>query len=271
MESKMAKKARADELVVLQGLAPDLLTARRLIMAGEIRSGDHVWEKAGEKLSVATVLVHKPKHCRWVSRGGLKLERAFAVFDLQADGLRCLDIGASTGGFTDVLLHNGAREVVAVDVGYGLLDARLQNDPRVIVKDRTNFKLVADTEFGEAFDLAVTDVSFISLRQILPKAAVMLKDAGSLLALIKPQFEAEREQVPEGGIVIDPQVHLQVILSLQEFLNATARLYLHELVPVPRVDPRKNIEFLSHWKKTQQQFSAEKISEIIASAHASKS
>ena len=271
MESNMAKKARADELVVQQGLAPDLVAARRLIMAGEIRSGDHVWEKAGEKLSIDTILVHKPRHCRWVSRGGLKLEQAFALFDLRADGLRCLDIGASTGGFTDVLLHNGAREVVAVDVGYGLLDAKLQNDPRVVVKDRTNFKLVADNEFGGPFDLAVTDVSFISLRQILPKAVAMLKESGAVVALIKPQFEAAREQVPEGGIVTDPQLHLQIILSLQEYFNAEAQLYLHELAPVPRVDPRKNIEFLSHWKKSQQQFSAEKISEIITAAHASKS
>ena len=266
----MAKKARLDELVVRQGLATDLETARRLIMAGEIRSGDRVWEKAGEKLSCETILVHKPKHCRWVSRGGLKLERAFAAFNLQATGLRCLDIGASTGGFTDVLLTNGAAEVVAVDVGYGLLDARLQNDSRVVVKDRTNFRLVADNEFGEPFDLAVTDVSFISLRQILPKAAAMLKESGAVVALIKPQFEAERHQVPEGGIVTDPQLHQQIIIGLQDFFNSQARLYLHALAPVPRIDPRKNIEFLSLWKKSQHHLDAVKVSEIIAAAHASR-
>ncbi|NLF97309.1 MAG: TlyA family RNA methyltransferase, partial [Candidatus Riflebacteria bacterium] len=192
----MAKKCRVDELVVAQGLAPDLETARRLIMAGEIRSGDRVWEKAGERLPADSILDHKPRHCRWVSRGGLKLERAVAAFSMSVAGFRCLDIGASTGGFTDVLLQNGAAEVVALDVGYGLLDAKIQNDPRVIVKDRTNFRLIADDELGVPFDLAVTDVSFISLRHILPKAATMIKEEGAIVALIKPQFEADREDVP---------------------------------------------------------------------------
>ncbi|EKD83723.1 MAG: hypothetical protein ACD_39C00496G0003, partial [uncultured bacterium] len=164
----------------------------------------------------------------------------------------------------------GAAEVVAVDVGYGLLDAKLQNDSRVVVKDRTNFRLVADDEFGDPFDLAVTDVSFISLRQILPKAAAMLKESGAMVALIKPQFEAARDQVPDGGIVTDPQVHLQIVLSLQQFLNIEAQFYLHDLAPVPRVDPRKNIEFLSLWKKSHQHFPAEKISEIITAAHISQ-
>ncbi|MBU1107684.1 MAG: TlyA family RNA methyltransferase [Candidatus Riflebacteria bacterium] len=266
----MAKKARLDELVVIQGLAPDINSARRLIMAGEIRSGDRVWEKAGEKLSIEISLVHKPRHCRWVSRGGMKLERAFVAFELQVAGQRCLDIGASTGGFTDVLLTNGAAEVVAVDVGYGLLDARLQSDSRVVVKDRTNFRLVADNEFGAPFDLAVTDVSFISLRQILPKAAAMLKESGFVVALIKPQFEAARDQVPEGGIVTDPQLHQQIVTELQDFLNLQAELYLYALAPVPRIDLRKNIEFLSLWKKSKHHLDALKIGEIISAAHASR-
>ncbi len=264
----MAKKCRVDELVVAQGLAPDLDTARRLIMAGEIRSGDRVWEKAGDRLPADTVLDHKARHCRWVSRGGLKLERALADFSMLVAGFRCLDIGASTGGFTDVLLQNGAAEVVALDVGYGLLDAKIQNDPRVTVKDRTNFRLIADTELGEPFDLAVTDVSFISLRHILPKASVMLNAGGSIIALIKPQFEAAREDVPEGGIIIDPVVQLSVIRLLQEFCNSSAALYLHALVPVPRIDARKNIEFLSLWKKSPNSFSEAQIGEIVAAAHA---
>lgn len=264
----MAKKCRVDELVVAQGLAPDLATARRLIMAGEIRSGDHVWEKAGDRLSADTVLAHKSRHCRWVSRGGLKLERALAAFSMSVTGFRCLDIGASTGGFTDVLLQNGAAEVVALDVGYGLLDAKLQNDPRVVVKDRTNFRLLSDNELGEPFDLAVTDVSFISLRQILPKASAMIKDAGAAIALIKPQFEAAKEDVPAGGIVINQAIQLNIIMSLQGFCNAHAGLYLHAIAPVPRVDVRKNIEFLSLWKKVQNSISATQITEMIAAAHA---
>ncbi len=270
MESAMAKKCRVDELAVKQGLAPDLPTARSLIMAGEIRSGDRVWEKAGDRLPAETILEHKSRHCRWVSRGGLKLEHALATFAMTAAGFRCLDIGASTGGFTDVLLHNGAAEVVAVDVGYGLLDAKLQNDPRVIVKDRTNFRLVPDDEFGEPFDLAVTDVSFISLRHILPKTATMLKEDGTIIALIKPQFEAAKEEVPEGGIVVDQAVQLKIINSLQEFCNSTTGLYLHALAPVPRVDLRKNIEFLSLWRKLRNSIPETKISEIIAAAHATR-
>lgn len=264
----MAKKCRVDELVVAQGLAPDLATARRLIMAGEIRSGDRVWEKAGERLPADSILDHKPRHCRWVSRGGLKLERAVAAFSMSVAGFRCLDIGASTGGFTDVLLQNGATEVVALDVGYGLLDAKIQNDPRVIVKDRTNFRLIADDELGAPFDLAVTDVSFISLRHILPKAAAMIKEEGAIVALIKPQFEAAREDVPEGGVIIDQAVQLSIIAALQEFCNASAAIYLHALAPVPRVDARKNIEFLSLWKKSCNSMSEAQISAIVAAAHA---
>lgn len=264
----MAKKSRVDELVVKQALAPDLATARRLIMAGEIRSGDRVWEKSGDKLSAEIVLEHKPRHCRWVSRGGLKLERALTAFALPVFALRCIDIGASTGGFTDVLLQNGASEVVAVDVGYGLLAAKLQNDARVIVKDRTNFKLAADDEFGAPFDLAVTDVSFISLRQILPKATVMIKEDGAIVALIKPQFEAAKDLVPEGGIVVDPMLQFDIIASLQEFFNESSRLYLHGLTPVPRLDKRKNIEFLSYWKKAPNHLSDEQIKVIITTAHA---
>jgi 23S rRNA (cytidine1920-2'-O)/16S rRNA (cytidine1409-2'-O)-methyltransferase len=263
----MAKKCRVDELVVAQGLAPDLETARRLIMAGEIRSGDRIWEKAGERLPADSILDHKPRHCRWVSRGGLKLARALAAFSMSVASLRCLDIGASTGGFTDVLLQNGAAEVVALDVGYGLLDAKIQNDPRVTVKDRTNFRLIADNELGEPFDLAVTDVSFISLRHILPKAAAMLKADGAIIALIKPQFEAAREAVPEGGIIVDPVVQQSIIASLQEFCNSSAALYLHALVPIPRVNARKNIEFLALWKKSQSSLSEAQISAIVAAAH----
>jgi 23S rRNA (cytidine1920-2'-O)/16S rRNA (cytidine1409-2'-O)-methyltransferase len=263
----MAKKTRLDELVVKQQLAPDLESARRLIMAGEIRSGDHIWEKAGEKLADDCVLEHRPKNCRWVSRGGLKLAKAIADFSLQVDGLRCLDIGASTGGFTDVLLQHGAREVVAVDVGYGLLAMKLQNDPRVIVRDRTNFRLAADDEFGPAFDMIVTDVSFISLRHILPRAEVMLKEAGNIVALIKPQFEAAKEDVPSGGVVVDPLLQTEIISSLQKFCNEDSGLYLHALAPVPRVDMHKNIEFLSLWNKELHLFAREEIETVVASAH----
>lgn len=262
----MAKKARIDELVVSQGLAENLPSARRLVMAGEIRSGDRVWDKAGEKIPANTMLELKSRHCRWVSRGGLKLEKALTDFNIAPTGWRCLDIGASTGGFTDVLLSSGAAEVVAVDVGYGLLDAKLQNNPKVIVHDRTNFRLVADNEFGEPFDIAVTDVSFISLAMILPKAGRMLKNEGCIIALIKPQFEARREEVPEGGIINDPDTQISIIENLQKNLGKCG-LFLHALSPVPLVSHRKNIEFLSLWKQIHCESAPIDIRKIVLASH----
>lgn len=262
----MAKKARIDELVVAQGLAADLDSARRLIMAGEIRSGDHVWDKAGEKVAADTSLDLKSRHCRWVSRGGLKLEKALADFSIVPQGWRCLDIGASTGGFTDVLLTNGAAEVVALDVGYGLLDARIQNNPRVKVMDRTNFRLLRDDELGEPFDLIVTDVSFISLSMILPKARNMLKNDGAIIALIKPQFEARREQVPEGGVIVDQATQVSIIEELRGSL-AQNGLHLHALSPVPLISHRKNIEFLALWKRNPLNSVSINVVEVVSTAH----
>ena len=261
----MAKKLRIDELAVLQGLVEDVEQARRLIMAGEVRSGDHVWEKAGEKVSPDTPLELKGRFCRWVSRGGLKLEKALADFAIDPTGWRCLDIGASTGGFTDVLLHNHAGQIVALDVGYGLLNSRLQNDPRVTVRDRTNFRTLADNALGEPFNLIVTDVSFISLTMILPKAARMLKKDGMIVALIKPQFEAERSQVPEGGVITDPQTQIEIIGKLKQQLQS-AGLALCALAPVPRVSMRKNIEFLSLWKACSAETEPD-IEKTVADAH----
>jgi len=261
----MAKKVRIDELAVLQGLVDDVEQARRLIMAGEVRSGDRVWEKAGEKVSTDTLLELKGRFCRWVSRGGLKLEKALTDFTINPAGWRCLDIGASTGGFTDVLLHNHAGQVVALDVGYGLLNSRLQNDPRVTVHDRTNFRTLADNALGAPFDLIVTDVSFISLTMILPKAARMLKSEGMIVALIKPQFEAERSQVPEGGVITNPQTQIDIISKLQRQLQS-AGLELCALSPVPRVSARKNIEFLSLWKTGRTEAGPD-IEKIVTEAH----
>ena len=242
------KKKRLDELVVEQGLASNLEEARRFIMAGEIRTGDRVWDKAGEKISIDTELELKSRHCKWVSKGGLKLEKAIKDFSLNPSGARCLDIGASTGGFTDVLLQNGAKEVVALDVGQGLLDPKIANDPRVIIKDKTNFKLLQPGDLGEPFDIVVTDVSFISLTKILPNAVPMMKDNAYIVALIKPQFEAERYQVPEGGVITDPELQIQIVKKLISELD-NSRLYLHSMSPVPLVSRRKNIEFISLWKK----------------------
>ena len=244
------KKQRLDELVVEQGLATNIEEARRFIMAGEIRTGDRVWDKAGEKIAIDTELELKSRHCKWVSKGGLKLEKAIKDFSLNPSGARCLDIGASTGGFTDVLLQNGAKEVVALDVGQGLLDPKIANDPRVIIKDKTNFKLLQPGDLGEPFDVVVTDVSFISLTKILPNAVPMMKDNAYIVALIKPQFEAERYQVPEGGVITDPDLQIEIIEKLISSLGESG-LFLHDISPVPLVSRRKNIEFVSLWKKTE--------------------
>lgn len=265
LRNKNMKKQRIDELVVEQGLADTLDVARRLIMAGEIRTGDRVWDKAGEKIPVDTELELKSRHCKWVSRGGLKLEKAINDFDLHPEGARCLDIGASTGGFTDVLLHNNVKEVVALDVGQGLLDPRISSDPRVIVKDKTNFKLLQPGDLGEPFDVVVTDVSFISLTKILPNAVPMMQKDGYVVALIKPQFEAERHQVPEGGVITDPEVQIGIVEKLVTELGE-AGLFLHAMSPVPLVSRRKNIEFVSLWMLNQAD-SPVAIRDIVIAAH----
>lgn len=259
------KKNRLDELVVEQGLAENLEAARRLIMAGEIRTGDRVWDKAGEKIPVDTELELKSRHCKWVSRGGLKLEKAINDFNLHPEGTRCLDIGASTGGFTDVLLQNNAAEVVALDVGQGLLDPKIANNPKVIVKDKCNFKLLQPGELGKPFDVVVTDVSFISLTKILPNAVPMMKEDGYIVALIKPQFEAERHLVPEGGVITDPEVQIGIVEKLINELGE-AGLFLYAMSPVPLVSRKKNIEFVSLWKK-QAASIAVNVREIVIAAH----
>lgn len=259
------KKKRIDELVVEQGLAENIDLAKRLIMAGEVRTGDRVWDKAGEKISIETELELKTRHCKWVSKGGLKLEKAIKDFNLTPEGLRCLDIGASTGGFTDVLLQNGAAEVVALDVGQGLLDPKIANNPKVIIKDKTNFKLLQPGDLGEPFDMVVTDVSFISLTKILPNAVPMMKENALAVALIKPQFEAERHQVPEGGVITDPELQISIIKKLINDLGE-AGLFLYGLSPVPLVSRKKNIEFVSLWKK-QRNSSEVLVREIVLAAH----
>ncbi|GAB4283867.1 MAG: TlyA family rRNA (cytidine-2'-O)-methyltransferase [Candidatus Rifleibacteriota bacterium] len=261
------KKVRLDELVVEQGLAENVDKARRLIMAGEIRSGDRVWDKAGEKISPETCLELKGHPCRWVSRGGLKLERALETFGINPSGLRCLDIGASTGGFTHVLLESNAAAVVALDVGYGLLDSRIAGDPRLTVRDRTNFRLVENADLGDPFDLIVTDVSFISLRLILPKASQILKPDGEIIALIKPQFEAPRGLVPQGGVITDPKTHLLVVVELADYISENSPLKLLELEPVPLVSRKKNIEFVSLWKTAGKSLSKTEIEQKIETAH----
>ncbi len=202
------KRIRADELLVARGLAASRSQARALIMAGRVWVGDARVEKAGELLpeDAQLRLTEEP---RYVSRGGEKLAHALTAFGLDVRGWVCADFGASTGGFTDALLQHGARRVYAIDVGYGQLHYRLRNDPRVVVMERTNVRYLE--ALPEPIDLVTIDVSFISLRLVLPAAWRVLRPGGYVIALVKPQFEAGRGKVGKGGVVRDPAVHREVL------------------------------------------------------------
>ncbi|MFN3336116.1 MAG: TlyA family RNA methyltransferase [Thermomicrobium sp.] len=234
------RRVRADELLLTRGLATTRSQARALIMAGRVWHGDRRVEKPGELLppDADLRLTQEP---RYVSRGGEKLEFALRKFALDVNGLVCADFGASTGGFTDVLLQHGARRVYAIDVGYGQLHYRLRQDPRVVVMERTNVRYLES--LPEPIDLVTIDVSFISLRLVLPAARRVLRPGGQIIALVKPQFEAGKGKVGKGGIVRDPAVHREVL----ERVIATALelgFSVEGLVRSPIRGAEGNIEFL---------------------------
>lgn len=198
-------KKRADQLLVEQGLAETRSQARALIMAGQVMAEGRRVDKAGENLKAETTLTLKDGQA-FVSRGGYKLEGALEDFEVDPTGLTCLDVGASTGGFTDCLLKKGARVVVAVDVGQGLIDWRLRQDPRVVLLEKTNARYLTPEQVGRPIELAVIDVSFISLTLVLPPTTELMVPGGLILAMVKPQFEVGRENVGRGGVVRDPEV-----------------------------------------------------------------
>lgn len=243
----MAKR-RLDQLVVERGLARSREEARRLILAGQIRVNGQTGLKAGSQVSdEAQVELDRPPP--FVSRGGEKLEAALAGFRIEVTGRVCLDVGASTGGFTDALLQRGARKVYAVDVGYGQLDWKLRSDPRVVVMERTNARHLQ--ALPEPIALAAVDVSFISLRLILPAVLRLLSPQGEVVALIKPQFEAGPAKVSRGGVVRDPATHREV---LQAILDEAQRLglVLRGLMASPLRGPAGNVEFLTYWERSGQ-------------------
>ncbi len=216
--------------------------ARSLIMEGRVKVNGEPATKAGANVrSGSQIEIERPR--RFVSRGGEKLEHALEAFAIDVNGIRALDIGASSGGFTDCLLQRGVSHVVALDVGYGQLDWRLRNDPRVTVMERTNFRRLPDTAFEVPFDLIVVDTSFISLRTILARATAYMAPQGEIVALIKPQFEAGRERLGSGGVVRDANVHRAV---LREVRDASLRLGLvpTALTASPLLGPAGNREFL---------------------------
>ncbi|MEZ4656280.1 MAG: TlyA family RNA methyltransferase [Caldilineaceae bacterium] len=249
---KSAAKQRLDLLLVERNLAESREKARRLIMAGEVLVNEQVWDKPGRAAPVdAEIRVRTT--LPFVSRGGVKLAAALDAFQLDVTGLCALDVGASTGGFTDCLLQRGARRVYAVDVGYGQLAWKLRSDPRVIALDRTNIRhletlpLMPDGRPPHV-DLAVIDASFISLELVLPSTLQLIGENAHVVALIKPQFEAGKESVGKGGVVRDPNVHRRV---LQETLDMAHKLGLitRGLIGSPLLGPAGNLEFLVWWQK----------------------
>lgn len=235
-----ADRRRLDVALVERGLVASREKAQALIVAGLVTVDGRTARKAAEPVPPEAALTVETAE-GFVSRGGDKLEQAIETFGIEVADRVCLDAGASTGGFTDVLLRRGARRVYAVDVGHGQLDWRLRNDPRVVVRERTNVRTLA--ELPEPIDLAVVDVSFISLRLVLPAIARLCQPTAPIVALVKPQFEAGRDQVGRGGVVRDPATHRRVLLDLWAWAEG-AGLTVRGLTPSPIRGPAGNVEFL---------------------------
>lgn len=230
-------------------------------MEGRVRVGGEPATKAGQRVrDDDEISVDAPR--RFVSRGGEKLEAALEAFGIDVTGMRALDVGASTGGFTDCLLQRGAAAVTAVDVGYGQLDWRLRNDPRVTVLERTNFRHLPDNAFPEAFDLIVIDTSFISLRTILARATAYLVPGGRIVALVKPQFEAGRERLERGGVVRDPAVHRAVLHEVRE-AAAALHVPIGGLIASPLRGPAGNREFLIELRRDAAPIEGERIDRVV--------
>ncbi|SEB68947.1 TlyA family RNA methyltransferase [Paenibacillus sp. GP183] len=240
-------KERLDILLVEQGYFESREKAKAAIMAGLVFANEEPVDKAGTRISRAAAIKVKGAVHPYVSRGGLKLEKALKLFDIALQGAVMLDIGSSTGGFTDCALQHGASYVYALDVGYNQLDWSLRKDDRVNVMERTNFRYTKREDLeGPSPDFATIDVSFISLRMILPPLKEIFADRGNVVALIKPQFEAGREKVGKTGVVRDPQVHKEVLTEVLSFAAALG-FYLKGLTYSPITGGEGNIEFLAYW------------------------
>ena len=242
----MKNKKRLDVLLTEQGYADTRSKAQAIIMAGQVYVDGQKADKPGISYEETVQIEVRGETCPYVSRGGLKLEKALRDFGVQPEGYVCSDSGTSTGGFTDCLLQQGASKVFAIDVGYGQLDWKIRSDPRVVVMERTNIRYVTPEQLGEPLDLSVIDVSFIGLEIVLPTIKTLLKpDQGQVLCLIKPQFEAGKENVGKKGVVRDPAIHKMV---LDQFVALATGLgfAILGLTFSPVKGPEGNIEFLAH-------------------------
>ena len=257
-------KVRLDVALVEGGFAESREKAKRLIMAGIVYVNNQKSDKAGNTVKPDDVIEVRGQALKYVSRGGLKLEKAMEVFPIDLSGFICADIGASTGGFTDCMLQNGASKVYAIDVGYGQLDWKLRTDERVVNLERTNFRYVTREQIPEELDFASVDVSFISLSLILPVMRTLLKNGGSAVCLIKPQFEAGKENVGKKGVVREKSVHIAVINKIIGLLEEN-KFSLLGLDFSPVKGPEGNIEYLCYIRKEDDfkigDFSAEEVVE----------
>lgn len=236
-------KLRADQMLVDRGLAESRARAQALILAGLVYSGERKIEKAGQQLPEDAVLDVRGRDHPWVSRGGVKLAHGIAHFGWDVTGAVAMDVGSSTGGFTDVLLTNGAARVYAVDSGTNQLAWKLRSDPRVIVHEQTSARILTAEHIGEPIDVIVCDASFISLSKVLERPLSFAAPGARLLALIKPQFEAGRDEVGKGGVVRDPGVHERVCAAVRDWLGGKG-WHVEGIVPSPITGPEGNVEFL---------------------------
>ncbi len=260
-------KERLDVLLVRRGLSPSREKAKAMIMEGIVFVDGQREDKAGASFAEEAEIEVRGSGLKYVSRGGLKLEKAVQQFALVLEGKICMDIGASTGGFTDCMLQNGAKKVYAVDVGYGQFAWKLRQDPRVVCMEKTNIRYVAPEDIEDALDFASVDVSFISLTKVLPVAWGLLKDQGEMACLIKPQFEAGREKVGKKGVVRDAKVHVEVIEKVAAFASSIGFGVLG-LGFSPIKGPEGNIEYLIHLKKgAGVQEEGVEIAAVVKQAH----
>lgn len=268
--AEKVEKERLDVLLVQQGLANSRELAKAYIMAGNVYVDGQKEDKAGTKVAVTAKIEVKGNQMKYVSRGGYKLEKAMDVFGIRLNGKICLDIGASTGGFTDCMLQNGASKVYAIDVGYGQFAWKLRNDERVVCLEKTNVRYVTHEQVPDEGDFASIDVSFISLTKVLPAVLGVLGEKGQLVCLIKPQFEAGREKVGKKGVVRDSSVHREVIEMIVEYVR-TQSLGILGLDFSPIKGPEGNIEYLIYLDKSRSGMHEDevqaRVDTVVAQSH----
>ncbi|EES50244.1 TlyA family RNA methyltransferase [Clostridium botulinum] len=263
------KKERLDILLVEKGIITSRDKAKACIMEGKVFVDGQRVDKAGEKVSVIANIEYKGAKLKYVSRGGLKLEKAMKSYDISLEDKVCMDIGASTGGFTDCMLQNGAKKVYSVDVGYGQFAWKLRTDERVVCMERTNIRYVTLEDIGEPLDFASIDVSFISLKKIMPATLGLLKDTGEVVALIKPQFEAGREKVGKKGVVREISTHKEVVYGIIEFLK-NENLNILGVGYSPIKGPEGNREYLVYFTKDNEKesnFELDDVERVIEESH----